>query len=120
MIKPIADETRRLAAATHFSLAGLRSTYRNEPAFRQEVICCLIALPLAWWIADDALDYALLVGSSLLVLIVELLNSAIEAVVDRIGEDYHELSGRAKDAGSAAVLMTIVMALLVWIGVAAT
>lgn len=105
----------RLKNAFRFSWQGSCAAYKHEEAFRQEVWVLLIAIPLAFMLADSGLERALLIGSVLLVMVVELLNSALEAVVDRIGSDRHELSGRAKDMGSAAVLLAIVNALLVWI-----
>lgn len=105
-------------AATAFSSAGLRAAWRHEEAFRQEAILAAVLAPLALWLGDTSLERALLIGSLLLVLIVELLNSAVEAVVDRIGADPHELSGRAKDMGSAAVLLSLLLAAGVWLAVA--
>lgn len=103
-----------LATSTCYSLKGLRAAFRNETAFRQEVGICVILLPLAWWIGATPVEWLLLVGSCALVLIVELLNSAVETVVDRIGPEHHELSGRAKDIGSAAVMISLIMAGLTW------
>jgi diacylglycerol kinase (ATP) len=106
---------KRLVNAFGYSMKGLKATYHGEEAFRQEVFVLLLAIPLALWIASDAIELILLIGSVLLVLVVELLNSAIEAVVDRFGGEMHELSGRAKDMGSAAVLLISVNAGLVWL-----
>ncbi len=100
--------------ALGYSLAGLRAAWRHESAFRQELAIALLVIPAGLWLGQDGVEKALLVGSWLLVLIVELLNSAIEAVVDRIGPERHELAGRAKDLGSAAVLLSILLALLTW------
>lgn len=108
----------RLRKACGYSLAGLRAAWRYEAAFRQELVLALCLLPAAWWLARSALEFALLVATLLLVLIVELLNSGLEAVVDRIGVERHELSGRAKDFGSAAVTLSLALVLLVWGGVA--
>lgn len=108
---------RRIVNALVFALQGLRIAWKHEAAFRQEVVACFLLLPLAFWLADNTIQFSLLVGSMLLVLIVEILNSAIEAVVDRIGPEKHELSGNAKDLGGAAVLLAIVLAMLVWSGV---
>jgi diacylglycerol kinase (ATP) len=105
---------RRLVNATFYSLAGLREAWRNEAAFRQECVLVAILTPAAFWVGQSAVERALLVGSCWLVLIVELLNSAVEAVVDRIGTDHHELSGRAKDLGSAGVFVSLMLAMLVW------
>lgn len=110
---------RRLWNALFYSVAGFRAAWRHEAAFRQEAMLTLALLPAAWWLARTPLELALLVGSCLLVLIVELLNSGIEAVTDRVGLERHELSGRAKDLGSAAVLLSLVLAACVWGGVAA-
>ena len=104
----------RLIAATRVSGAGFRAAWRSEEAFRQEVILAVVLTPAALWLGQTVLERALLVGVWVLVLIVELLNSAIEAVVDRIGDDLHVLSGRAKDMGSAAVLLSLVLAAAVW------
>jgi len=105
---------RRLVNAWHFSQAGFRAAYQHEEAFRQEVWVLIALLPLGLWLGEAPLERALLIGSLLLVPIVELLNSAIETVVDRIGLERHELSGRAKDIGSAAVFLVIVFATSVW------
>jgi len=110
---------RRLWNALFYSAAGFRAAWRHEAAFRQEAMLTLALLPAAWWLARTPLELALLVGSCLLVLIVELLNSGIEAVTDRVGLERHELSGRAKDLGSAAVLLSLVLVACVWGGVAA-
>lgn len=104
----------RLWKACGYSLAGLRAAYRHEAAFRQEVGLCLILMPLAWWLGQTGMERALLIFSIGLVLVTELLNSAIEAVVDRISLERHPLAGRAKDIGSAAVMVAIAFAALVW------
>ncbi len=104
----------RLAGAVRYSLAGLKAALRHEAAFRQEVALAVVAVPLAIWLGDGGAERALLVGSWWLVLIVEVLNSAIEAVVDRVGTERHELAGRAKDLGSAAVFLSILLALTTW------
>jgi len=106
---------RRLLNALHYSCDGLKEAHRNEDAFRQEVLLALILLPLAFCLEPAAIGRALMIGSVLLLLIVELLNSAIEATVDRISLDDHRLAKRAKDIGSAAVLITIVNLVLVWL-----
>ncbi len=105
---------QRLLAATRFSLQGMVAGYQHEAAFRQEVWVAMVLVPLALWLGESVQESLLLISSVLLLLIVELLNSAIEAVVDRTGEEYHELSGRAKDMGSAAVLLTLVIVVFVW------
>lgn len=105
---------RRLINATGYSWDGLRACWHNEEAFRQEVLAALVLLPLALWLGDSGVERALLLGSVMLVLIAELINSGLEAVVDRIGPERHELSKRAKDIGSALVLLALVDAGLVW------
>lgn len=108
----------RLIAATEFSWAGMRAAWRYEAAFRQELVLMLVLAPVALWVGHTPLQRVALIVSCLLVLIVELLNSAIEAVVDRIGHDLHQLSGQAKDMGSAAVLLSIAVCVAVWATVA--
>jgi diacylglycerol kinase (ATP) len=105
---------KRWADATRWSFQGLAAAWRNEAAFRQELLAILILLPVAFWLGTTAVQRALLVGCLLLIVIVELLNSAVETVVDRIGPDRHPLSGQAKNLGSAAVLIALVTAALVW------
>jgi diacylglycerol kinase (ATP) len=104
----------RLKRAMHCSYLGLSGAYRNEEAFRQELIVCLLLLPVACWLGDSNVERALLAGSLILLLIVELLNTAVEVVVNRIGIERHELSGLAKDLGSAAVAMAIVNTAIIW------
>lgn len=113
-MKPGHTGWRHLVHSTRYSLKGLKAAFLHEAAFRQELGICVVLLPLAAWIGQEPVEWILLVGSCLLVLIVELLNSAIESVVDRIGPDRHELSGRAKDIGSAAVMLSLVIAGLTW------
>ena len=110
---------KRIINATAYSWLGLKAAYRHESAFRQEVWLALILVPLGYYLGDSWSDKAALTVSVLFVLVVELLNSAIEAVVDRIGDEIHELSGRAKDMGSAAVLISLVITATVWIAVLA-
>lgn len=105
---------RRLLNATGYSWAGLKAAWFNEAAFRQESLLCLVLTPLALWLGESSVERVLLIGSLLLVVIVELLNSSMEAIVDRIGPERHELSGRAKDIGSAAVFVALLNAALVW------
>lgn len=105
----------RIIKAAGYSYQGLTAAWRNEAAFRQEAVAAVAAVIVALWLDVDAVARILLIGSVLLVLIVEVLNSAIEAIVDRVGTDFHELSGRAKDMGSAAVSLSIILALLVWV-----
>jgi len=104
----------RFVDAAKYSTQGLKAAYKHEEAFRQEVWLAIILLPLAFYFADNGIELALLIGSLLLVLIVELLNSAIEAVVDRIGPEIHELAGRAKDIGSAAVSFALLNVAVIW------
>ena len=105
---------RRLLNATRYSAEGLGAAFRHEDAFRQEVIAAMLLLPLALWLGNSGVERALMVFSVLLVLIVELLNSAVEATVDRISLENHALAKRAKDIGSAAVMVTLLNLLLVW------
>lgn len=104
----------RLKRALHCSYLGLTAAFRNEEAFRQELLACLFLVPIACWLGTTNVERALLVGSLLILLIVEILNSAIEAVVNRIGLERHELSGLAKDLGSAAVFLAITHIVAVW------
>jgi diacylglycerol kinase (ATP) len=104
----------RIRNAMHYSIAGLREAYRNEDAFRQEVWLALVLIPAALLIGRDGVSRAAMIASVVIVLIVELLNSAIEATVDRISLDRHPLAKRAKDMGSAAVLLSLVNVALVW------
>jgi diacylglycerol kinase (ATP) len=105
---------KRLWLATGHSLRGLRLSYSSEAAFRQEVWLAVVLLPLAFFLGGSAVERAMLAGSVLVLLIVELLNTAIEVVVDRIGLERHALSGFAKDAGSAAVMLTLGLVALTW------
>lgn len=105
----------RLYRAFGWSMAGLKAAFVHEAAFRQELLLCIILAPLAFYFGRTGVEKALLLGSLLLILIVELLNSAVEATVDRIGEDEHELAGRAKDIGSAAVFLSLVNAAVIWL-----
>ena len=115
MSKPGNTGLTRIIKAAGYSWAGLKAAFKHEAAFRQELTLCLLMLPLALWLGQTGVERALLIGSLLLVLIVELLNSAIEAVVDRFGGEQHELSGRAKDIGSAAVFIALLNAAIVWL-----
>ena len=114
MGKPGNTGLRRIVNATSYSFAGLRTAWRDEAAFRQELLLAAVLVPAGLWLGRTAVERALLVGSCLLVLIVELLNTGIENVVDRVGQEPHPLSGRAKDLGSAAVFMSLVLVLVVW------
>ncbi|MFM5734602.1 diacylglycerol kinase [Aeromonas hydrophila] len=114
MAKPGATGVTRIINATGYSMKGLKSAWINEAAFRQELMLILLLMPLAFWIGDTLEQILLLVCISWLVVIVEVINSAVEAVVDRIGSEHHELSGRAKDLGSAAVFIALALNALVW------
>ena len=105
---------RRLVNAAGFSWKGLCAAFRFEAAFRQELFASMVIVPLAFWLGGTGLERAILIAVWGLVLITELLNSGIEAVVDRISDARHELAGRAKDLGSAAVLLALINAALVW------
>ncbi len=113
-MKPGNTGLTRIIKAGGYSWLGFKAAYRYEAAFRQELFLTLILVPLAFWLGKDGVDYALLVGSLMLVLIAELLNSAVEAVVDRFGGEIHELSGRAKDIASAAVVVALLNVIIIW------
>jgi len=106
---------QRLINATRYSLAGLGEAVRRESAFQQELLLAVILVPLALWWGDDGTERALMIGSLVLVLIVEIVNSAIEATVDRVSLDAHPLAKRAKDLGSAAVMLALVNVALIWL-----
>ncbi len=106
---------RRVWNAFHYSLAGLRAAYTGEDAFRQEVLLAVVLIPLTFWLPVTGGGRAAMIASVLLVLIVELVNSAIEAAVDRVSLDIHHLSKRAKDIGSAAVLLALLNVAFVWV-----
>ena len=114
MSKPGKAGLRRIWNAMFYSLQGITAAWQHEAAFRQEAVLCIIMIPLAFLVGDSAVERALLAGTCLLVLVTELLNSAIEATVDRIGSGQHELSGRAKDIGSAAVFISLFIVGLTW------
>jgi diacylglycerol kinase (ATP) len=114
MGKPGNTGIRRILKATKFSAQGLAQAWQHEAAFRQEVALTLMLTPIALWLGRTAVERALLIGVCLIVIIVELVNSAIEAAIDRHGAERHELSGRAKDLGSAAVFISLVLVVLVW------
>jgi diacylglycerol kinase (ATP) len=114
MSKPGNTGLTRIINATGYSWLGLRAAFKHEAAFRQELALCIVLVPTGLWLGQSGVERTLLVGSLLLVLIVELINSAIEAVVDRFGGEQHELSGRAKDIGSAAVFVALLNVIVVW------
>jgi diacylglycerol kinase (ATP) len=108
------DGVAHVVKATRYSLQGLGAALRHETAFRLELVGALVLVPLGLWLGADGAERALLAGGVVLVLVVELLNSAVEAAVDRTSTAHHELAGRAKDYGSAAVMLAIALAALVW------
>lgn len=114
MNKPGNKGLKRIIAATGYSIKGLKAAYRNEAAIRQEMIAGIVVIPLAFIFANSGVELALLLGSALLIFLMELVNSALEAVVDRIGSEHHVLSGQAKDIGSALVMVAIVIFMIVW------
>ncbi len=115
MSKPGNTGLKRVIKAAGYSWAGLKAAFKHEAAFRQELALCLVLIPTGLWLGESGIERALLIGSLLLVLIIELLNSAIEAVVDRFGGEQHELSGRAKDIGSAAVFIALLNTVVIWV-----
>lgn len=106
---------RRILNATRYSIEGLAAALRHEAAFRQELALAAVLVPLGLWLGNDGVERALLVGGVLAMLVVELLNSAVEAVVDRVSAEHHELAKRAKDYGSAAVMLSLFAAGSVWL-----
>ena len=104
----------RILKATIWSWQGLRAAWLHESSFRLEVYLLVVLVPLALWLGEDGLERAVLIGSCLLVLAAELLNSAVEAVIERYGAEHHELAGRAKDMGSAAVFVLMMNVVLCW------
>ena len=114
MGKPGNTGIKRINNATGITMRGLYAAFKHEAAFRQEVALCAVLAPLAIWLGDTAVEKSLMIGSLMLVLIVELFNSAVEAVVDRVSNEQHELSGRAKDIGSAAVFISLANVTVIW------
>lgn len=114
MANPNATGIKRIINALFFSVAGFKATWQHEEAFRQEVLLFLVTTPIALYLDHTVIEKLLMIGSMVLVMLVELLNSAVEAVVDRVGFEHHELSGRAKDIGSAAVMLSLVWAAVTW------
>jgi diacylglycerol kinase (ATP) len=104
----------RIVKATRWSIQGLCAAWRHESSFRLEVYLFAVLAPLAWWLGQTGVERALLVGSMLMVMSVELLNSSIEAVIERYGAEFHELAGRAKDMGSAAVFVSMIAVVVTW------
>ena len=114
MSKPGKTGIARIIDAGAYSYKGIKAAWINEAAFRQELCLMLIMAPAALWLGQNATEQAILLASCFVVVIVELLNSAIEAAIDRIGPEHHELSGRAKDMGSAAVFFSLTLVVACW------
>ncbi|MCW1721025.1 diacylglycerol kinase [Pseudoalteromonas sp. A3] len=114
VFKPNGLGIKRIFKATHCSYLGFKAAFIEEAAFRQELLLSIILLPISFWLASSVLHWALLVSTLLIILIVELLNSAIEALTDRVSTERHVLSGRAKDMGSAAVTLSLMILTIVW------
>ncbi|MEZ5538891.1 MAG: diacylglycerol kinase [Pseudomonadales bacterium] len=112
--KPGRTGIARIIAATGYSWAGFKQAWKCEAAFRQELVLTLLLIPAAFWLGSSAIEVALLIGSCFVVLITELLNSAVEAVVDLASPEQHPLAGQAKDMGSAAVFVSLTLVALVW------
>lgn len=117
MNKPNGSGLTRIYRATLCTLQGLRYAVKHESAFRQELLLCAVLLPLAFVITSDVVERVILINTLLLLLLVELINSAIEAAIDRIGTEHHPLSGRAKDLGSAAVFIAMLILGASWLGI---
>ena len=105
---------KRIFNAIGYSYAGLVAAFKNEAAFRQELVLVAILIPVGYWLGEGGIEKVLLISSLLLILIVELINSAIESAIDRISSEQHELSGRAKDIASAAVFLSLLNATVIW------
>jgi len=114
MAKPGKTGFSRLIDACGYSWLGYKAGFKHEAAFREELFLGAIMLPTAIYFAESSIELAILIGSLFLVLIVELLNSGIEAIVDRVSDDHHELSGRAKDLGAAAVMTALINVIVIW------
>jgi len=114
MAKPGNTGFVRVIRAAGYSVQGLRLAWRHEAAFRQELALMLVLMPGAFWLGRTPMEITILISSCMFVLIMELLNSAIEAAVDRHGPEHHELSGRAKDLSAAAVFLSLVLLAMVW------
>ena len=115
MAKPGNTGLKRLLCAARYTYAGLSWAWRKEAAFRQELLLVIVLAPLGWYLGKSGMERAVLLGVLLPVLVVELLNSALEAVVDRFGDGQHDLSKAAKDLGSAAVFVSLVNVAVVWV-----
>ena len=114
MGKPGNTGITRIIKAFGFSVKGLKASWKHESAFRQEAMLAIVMLPAAFWLARTSAELMLLVLTLFVVVITEVLNSAIEAVVDRVSDEHHRLAGRAKDMGSAAVFLSLTMTVVVW------
>ena len=112
--KPNGTGLTRIIRALSCSIAGFRSAFKHEAAFRQELALFIVLTPLGYWFGDNGIERALLIGTLFIVLITELLNSAVEAAIDRISDELHPLSRRAKDIGSAAVFISLTTVVIVW------
>lgn len=106
---------KRIKNATRYSCMGLRAAFKHEPAFQEEVLLAIVMIPAAFYVGDTQIERILLIATVVLVLIAELFNSAIEAAVDRVGTEHNKLAGRAKDMGSAAVMVTMFLTGYVWL-----
>lgn len=113
-MKPKHKGFKRLFNIAGYSWNGIKACFKNEVAFRQELGVMLISIPLAIWLANSAVEFILLVGCLILLLAIEILNTAIEMLVDRHGDEWNELSGLAKDMGAAAVMVMIILCVFVW------
>jgi len=114
MAKPGKTGLSRIIKATGYSWQGLTAAWKHEAAFRQELILALIGLPLAFWLADNKSELLWLILPLFILVMAELVNSSIEAAVDRIGDEQHELAGRAKDIGSAIVFVSLLLLAFIW------
>ena len=112
--KPKPQGWKRMFSTIRYSISGLKAAWRYEESFRQQSFVALLALPMSFFLARNWVEYVLLLGSLVFVLIIELLNSSLETIVDRISTEHHELSGRAKDLGSAAAMLVMLMAGFIW------
>ena len=115
MLKKLRDQWKHLQNALKYSWMGLRTAFRKEKAFQQEVLLLFLVLPAGLWLGKTGVERALLIGSWVMVIIVELINSAIEATVDRVGFEHHKLSGLAKDFGAASVFCSILLSIIIWV-----
>ncbi len=113
-MKNEATGIRRIISAFRFSIQGLKSCYQSETAFKQEVWATILLVPLSFWVTTVSIERVLLILPIFIVLIIELINTAVESLVDRVGNEYHELSGKAKDLGSAAVWLSLLLVILTW------